>query len=96
MYDIFVNLNFVGFFGYGVKVGCYFVLICGCYFVMVCFNDQVYLFYDQIYFRMDILCGVNWWNWEIIVFYVWMMVFVVVFVFGRGVSGVFNIVNCNM
>lgn len=96
VYNIFVDLNFVSFFGYGIEVGSYFVLISSCYFVVMGFNYQVYLFYYQIYFRMNILSRVYWWNWEVIVFYCWMVIFVIIFILGGGVLCVFDIVDSNV
>lgn len=94
--NVFVNLNFICFFGYGIEVGCYFVLICGCYFMVMGFNNQIYFFYDYIYGGMDVLRRVYWWNWEVIFFYVWMVIFVIVFVFGGGVLCIFNVIDCDM
>lgn len=96
VYNIFVDLNFVSFFGYGIEVGSYFVLISSRYFVVMGFNYQVYLFYHQIYFRMNILSRVYRWNWEVIVFYCWMVIFVIIFILGGGVLCVFDIVDSNV
>lgn len=38
VYNIFVDLNFVSFFGYGIEAGSYFVLISSRYFVVMGFN----------------------------------------------------------
>ena len=53
--NVFVNLNFVRFFGHGVEASCHFVLTCGCHFVVMSFNNQTHLFHDHTHGRADIL-----------------------------------------
>ena len=40
VHDIFVDLNFVSFFGHGIEAGSHFVLTCGSDFVVMSFNYQ--------------------------------------------------------
>ncbi len=53
--NVFVDLNFVRFFGHGVETGGDFVLASSCNFMVVCFNNQAHLFHDQTHGRTDVL-----------------------------------------
>ena len=55
VHDIFVDLNFVSFFGHGIEAGSHFVLTCGSDFVVMSFNYQTHLFHHQTHFRTNIL-----------------------------------------
>ncbi len=96
VHDIFVDLNFVRFFGHGVEAGCHFVLTCGCHFVVVCFNHQAHLFHYQTHGRADVLRGVNRRNREVTAFHCRTVTFVTTFVFGGGVPCAFDIVDSHV
>ncbi|MNE98856.1 hypothetical protein D3C80_1974390 [compost metagenome] len=55
VHHIFVDLNFIRFFGHGVKAGRDFVLARSGHFVVVSFNHQAHLFHDQTHGRADVL-----------------------------------------
>ena len=47
LYDIFIDLNFVGFLGEGVEFGGNFVLSACCNFMMMSLNLKAELFHDK-------------------------------------------------
>jgi len=55
VHHVFVDLDFVSFFGQSVEAGCHFVLASGCYFVVVSFNNQAHFFHGQTHGRTQIL-----------------------------------------
>ncbi|SAF50237.1 Uncharacterised protein [Enterobacter cloacae] len=55
VYNVFVDLNLIRFFGHGVEAGSDLVLASRCHFVVVRFNNQAHLFHDQTHGRTDVL-----------------------------------------
>ena len=96
MHNVFVNLNFVRFFGHGVKAGRDFVLARSRHFVVVSFNNQAHLFHDHTHGGADILRRVYWRNREVTAFHARTVAFVAAFVFGGGVPCAFDIVDSNV
>ena len=93
---IFVDLNFVCFFGHGIEAGCHFVLTSSCNFVVMSFNNQAHLFHYQTHSGAQVLCGVHWWNREVTTFNSRTVTFVTAFVFGGGVPCAFDIIDSNV
>ena len=93
---IFVDLNFVRFFGHGVKAGRDFVLASGCHFVVMRFNDQTHFFHDQTHGRTDVLRRINRRNREVTAFHARTVTFVTTFVFGGGVPCAFDIIDSDV
>ena len=96
MNNVFVNLNFIRFFGHGIEAGCHFVLTCGCYFMVMGFNNQTHLFHDHTHGGTDVLRRVYWRNREVTPFHARTVTFVTAFVFGRGVPRTFNVIDRDM
>ena len=93
---VFVDLDFVSFFGQGVEAGCHFVLTRGCHFVVVSFNNQTHFFHGQTHGRTQILRGVDRRYREVAAFYCRTVAFVAAFVFGRRVPCAFDIIDSDV
>ena len=96
VHNIFVDLNFVSFFGHGIEAGSHFVLTSSRYFVVMGFNHQTHLFHHQTHFRTNILSRVYRWNREVTAFHCRTVTFVTTFVLGGGVPCAFDIVDSNV
>ena len=93
---IFVDLNFVRFFGHGVEAGRDFVLTSSRYFVVMRFNDQAHFFHDQTHGRTDVLRRIYRRNREVTAFHARTVTFVTTFVFGGGVPCAFDIIDSHV
>ena len=96
VHNIFVDLNFVSFFGHGIEAGSHFVLTSSRYFVVMGFNHQTHLFHHQTHFRTNILSRVYRRNREVTAFHCRTVTFVTTFILGGGVPCAFDIVDSNV
>ena len=96
VHNVFVDLNFVRFFGHGVEAGSHFVLTRSRHFVVVSFNNQAHLFHHQTHGGTNVLCRVDRRNREVTAFHARTVTFVTAFVFGGGVPCTFDVVDSHV